>query len=157
MRITLAQWADARLPERFWSKATPGEDCWLWTGCLGGHGYGTLWMNGATRYAHRLIYEALVGPIPEGLELDHLCRVRHCVNPAHLEPVTHKVNQLRGTSPMADSARKTHCLRGHPLSGPNLYLRPDGKGRQCRACTAIRGGWDHRGFVDGFDAARGGG
>jgi len=72
-------------------------DCWEWTGSLfQGTGYAQVWADGTTRLGHRVVYELLVGPIPKGLELDHLCRVRSCVNPAHLEPVTHKVNMERG-------------------------------------------------------------
>ena len=75
--------------------------------------------------------------IPDGKELDHLCRNRKCVNPKHLESVTHRENILRGETIMAENARKTHCWRGHPLSGKNLKLKPNGH-RQCRACAAMR-------------------
>ena len=82
--------------------------------------------------AHRLIYEELIGPVPEGKELDHLCRQRACVNPWHLEAVPHAVNVRRGVSLLAQNARKTLCLNGHPLSGPNLYVY---RGRRtCRVC-----------------------
>lgn len=74
-----------------------------------------------------------VGPIPEGMDLDHTCRNRGCVNPEHLEPVTTQVNTLRGIGPTAENARKTHCKHGHPLEGDNLYVDPEGK-RKCRAC-----------------------
>jgi len=83
---------------RFWArvdKAAPGG-CWIWTGAVEGKGYGAPSINGVKRPAHRLAYEDLVGPVPEGLHLDHLCRVRRCVNPAHLEPVTSRENTLRG-------------------------------------------------------------
>lgn len=114
------------------------EGCWLWTRAKSGAGYGQLRVAGKVVYAHRFAYELLVGPIPEGLTLDHLCRVRACANPKHLEAVTLRANLLRGTSRNANNARKTHCLRGHPFSGPNLYVRKDGHGRECRACNTIR-------------------
>lgn len=114
------------------SKAESG--CWEWTGApLKNSGYCRIKMAGKTVVAHRAVYEALVGPIPHGLQLDHLCRNRKCVNPAHLEPVTAKVNQARGQSPVSENAAKTSCKRGHPLSGSNLFVRNDGR-RRCRTC-----------------------
>lgn len=108
------------------------DTCWLWTAALH-NGYGSFYLPGAgTRRAHRIAYEALVGPIPEGLTLDHLCRNRGCVNPAHLEPVTNKENILRGVGITAENARKTHCVNGHPLEGYNLMFQPGG--RRCREC-----------------------
>ena len=82
--------------------------------------------------AHRWSYEYHVGPIPDGLQLDHLCRVRHCVNPQHLEPVTARENTLRGMSFVAHLAARTECINGHPLTGGNL--RMEGTVRRCRAC-----------------------
>jgi len=118
------------LPLRFWSKvyADP-SGCWLWASSLG-RGYGLFWLK---RYlpAHRLSYECLVGPIPEGLTLDHLCRVRRCLNPLHLEAVTLRENILRGTSPTAHNARKVVCLRGHALKGRSKV------GRHCQACHSL--------------------
>ena len=127
------------LADRFWTKVDkdgPGG-CWLWTGATSTVGYGkVLGAEGRLVTAHRVAYEFLVGPIPEGCELDHLCRNRACVNPAHLEPVTGYENIMRGESVSAKNKRKTHCKRGHPLSGVNLYLRPcRGRlARQCKAC-----------------------
>jgi len=116
-------------------KSGPGG-CWLWRGSQSRGGYG--------RYnetlAHRVAYELFVGSIPEGLTLDHLCRVRHCVNPEHLEPVTLGENLRRGESFSAVNARKTHCPRGHPLSGENLYRTKSGA-RCCLICK--RAAW-HR-------------
>ena len=102
--------------------------CWIWQATTTPNGYGQFRVDGRMVYAHRFAYELLVGPIPEGLELDHLCRVRNCVNPAHMEPVTHAENMRRGAH-----ALKTHCPREHPYAGGNLYVAPDGK-RRCRAC-----------------------
>lgn len=109
-----------------------GSGCWLWTGNISPNGYGRY----GSRYAHRLVFEALVGPIAEGLDLDHLCRVRGCVNPAHLEPVSRSENLRRGD--MDRQAAKTHCRAGHPYSGDNLYVSPRGS-RGCRAC--MRDAW----------------
>lgn len=121
--------------ERFWAKVDRrrSDGCWLWTGSKNRGGYGTITVNGHTRAVHRVAYELLVGPIPDGLQLDHLCRVRHCVNPAHLEPVTQRENILRGQGLAAANAAKTHCLRGHPFDGSNTYVWR-GK-RFCRACN----------------------
>ena len=121
--------------ERFWAKVQREGDaqCWLFLGSRT-RGYGKFYNGGKYTYAHRYAYELLVGPIPDELQLDHLCRVRHCVNPAHLEAVTHQVNGLRGTSPLADNARKTECVRGHPFDDENTYRDPKGR-RQCRACS----------------------
>ena len=93
---------------------------------------------GEKKFAHRIGYEQLVGPIPKGLELDHLCRVRHCVNPDHLEPVTHKENTLRGSCPAAVNARKTHCKRGHPLTDDNIARQSKTNARVCLKCQAVR-------------------
>lgn len=94
-------------------------------------------VNGKTFYAHRVSYMLAKGPISKGLEPDHLCRNPSCVNPGHLEVVTHRDNVLRGKAVTAINSRKDFCLRGHPLSGANLYLRPDRHGRECRACRKL--------------------
>lgn len=112
--------------------------CWIWQWVLSDVGYGTKRINGRTVLAHRWMYQQANGPIPTGLTIDHLCRNRACVNPAHMEPVTHKVNVLRGMSPNAINARKTHCLRGHEFTLANTYIPPGRQRRQCRACAAER-------------------
>jgi hypothetical protein len=123
--------------ERFYSYVDRSGDCWQWTGSVASHGYGYFGVNYKTVYVHIFAYELLVGPIPEGLKLDHLCRNRSCCNPAHLEPVTNRTNILRGVSPAAQNARMTVCSRGHELSGANLYVSPKGK-RQCVECRRLR-------------------
>lgn len=125
----------ATLEERFWPKVDKSGDCWLWTASKrNGYGQLGLWKEGRVEYAHRIAYELLVGPIPDGLVIDHLCRVRHCVNPAHMELVTRGENVRRGEGQGGRFYKpKTHCIHGHPLSGKNLYVDPTGK-RVCRAC-----------------------
>lgn len=128
--------------ERFWAKVdqSAGPDgCWIWTGARTTAGYGHFTLSKPRRgvYAHRFAYELLVGPIPDGLPLDHLCRNRRCVNPAHLEPVTHRENILRGTSPIPANAVKTHCDQGHEFTPENTYIYSDG-GRKCRTCRRLQ-------------------
>ena len=132
--------------DRFWEKANkdgPVPDyaphlgaCWLWMGRITPTGYGRFSCNGRERQAHRLAYEYGHGPIPDGLVLDHLCRVRHCVRPAHLEAVTVRVNTLRGISFSAAYAKQTHCKRGHEFTDETTYRSPNGR-RNCRACWEI--------------------
>lgn len=95
-------------------------------------------VDGKQRYAHRLAYEWAVGPIPPGAQIDHLCREPRCINPDHLEAVTQRENIVRGESPSAVNARKTHCLHGHEFTPENTYRRPDDGNRQCRACANER-------------------
>lgn len=115
--------------------------CWIWLGSKNKNGYGQVEVtqDGGKKphLAHRLAYEDLNGPIREGLELDHLCVNPSCVRPSHLESVTHYVNNMRSDSPAAQYARRTHCQRGHELSGENLHL-VNGITRRCRACQRIR-------------------
>lgn len=135
---------------RFWATvdSTGGPTaCWPWPK-LNYQGYGTVYYKGKTTRAHRFAYQVLVGPIPEGLVLDHTCHDpskcslddkcphRACCNPAHLEPVTQKVNNLRGNAWSGTNARKTHCIHGHELTAANVYLF-DGS-RQCRECHRAR-------------------
>ncbi len=114
----------------------PNTGCWLWTGasCLG---YGTLFVRNKRTRAHRAVWELHRGPIPAGMFIDHMCRVKSCVNPDHLRVVTKKTNNLENHSGApARNARKTHCLRGHPFAGANLRIRKNGD-RTCIACIAI--------------------
>lgn len=116
-----------------------GSGCWLWRAKLNASGYGTFGITeGNTVLAHRFAYELLIGPIPQGLQLDHLCRVRACCNPAHLEPVTNFENLHRGFSIAAMNARKTHCKRGHEFSPENTHLSAGKHGRPVRHCRACR-------------------
>jgi hypothetical protein len=121
------------IPGRFLDKILVGDDCWAWQGAIEKNGYGR-W---DCRLVHRASYEFFRGKIPEGLAIDHLCKTRSCVKPSHLEPVTPKENNLRSESPTAINSRKTQCLRGHELSGSNLYISAQGY-RNCRACQIIR-------------------
>jgi hypothetical protein len=107
--------------------------CWQWTRAKS-NGYGQLMTEGRHWMAHRYTYTHLVGPIPEGLDLDHLCRNRACVNPEHLEPVTHRENVLRGMSPAALRARSTHCKNGHLFDESTTVLNAKGQ-RTCRICN----------------------
>lgn len=120
--------------DRFWSKLDKSDGCWLWTAACNRDGYGAFSVNGRMVKAHRFAYEELVGPIPDGLVIDHLCRNRECVNPAHLEPVTHVENVRRGR-PGDQNRRKTHCPMGHPYDDANT-IHKNGR-RFCRACRTI--------------------
>ena len=120
---------------RFLRNTQKTDGCWLWTGYLSRENRGVVNLKTGKVFAYRLGYELLVGPIPEGLTLDHLCVNPQCVNPDHLEPVPAGVNALRGSGPAATNKRKTHCIRGHELAGDNLYIKPNGR-RRCRRCEA---------------------
>lgn len=110
--------------------------CWQWTGYLMPNGYARITIDGERQYAHRVAYEAFVARIPDGLVIDHLCRNRGCVNPAHLEAVTQRINVLRGKSHAADRARQTECLRGHRFDAANTYMAGNGT-RKCRHCRTL--------------------
>ena len=110
-----------------------GNGCWEWIACKQRNGYALFRLGQRTVLAHRFSREYFVGPIPQGLQIDHLCRNRACVNPDHLDVVTCRTNLLRGNTVMARNARKTHCPKGHPYSGVNTYVDPKGI-RHCRKC-----------------------
>lgn len=140
------------LPARLLDKFEADDcGCWVWTSRKDRGGYGKVKLDGRTRTAHAVFYECLVGPVPSGLELDHLCRNRGCVNPAHLEPVSRKENVLRGASPAAANARKTHCPRGHAFTPENTEVRTVGQSsRNCRTCKRAKDMeryWKKRGVV----------
>lgn len=125
--------------ERLWSKITKGAkgECWTWGACHYPQGYGMFYWDGRLQRVHRIVYELVVGPIPAGLVIDHLCRNRGCCNPDHLEPVTNRENMLRGVGASAMNARKTHCPSGHAYDDHNTLRRPDGS-RYCRECSRLR-------------------
>ena len=135
------------LPERFWSKVNKDGPvpkhrpelgpCWIWLAYTSRKEYGRIRVEGKIRYAHTIAYELVVGPIPPGLEPDHLCRTPSCVRPSHIEPVTKKVNCLRGASFAAVNARKTECPRGHPYTPENTAMKALGR-RECRTCKNKR-------------------
>lgn len=114
------------------------DDCWPWTGSTDRKGYGHFRVaKGKTNKAHIFGFLLSGGKLKPGEHVDHKCNNTPCQNPAHLRPLGNKENNARSQSPSAINARKTHCIRGHPLSGANLYIRPDGC-RSCRACAAER-------------------
>ncbi len=117
---------------KFLLKIEKTETCWIWKTNINEKGYGRCWYNGSTRQAHRVIYELIRGKIPDNLELDHLCRNHACVNPEHLEPVSHHENVLRGNVGLLRKSQIC-CHKGHPLSGDNLYVYKNM--RHCRECT----------------------
>jgi hypothetical protein len=129
------------LEERFWMKVNARGVCWEWTGAMSDTGYGWFFMGrpeGGTG-AHRAAWRLLIGDIPDGLVLDHLCRNRKCVNPAHMEPVTEMVNIRRGASPMVMASLANICMRGHSLADAYLAHRADGRvTRRCRTCHIER-------------------
>lgn len=112
--------------------------CIVWTGKLD-NGYGRFKLNGKMVRVHRFAYEQAHGPIPDGLELDHLCRNRACLNVSHLEPVTRKVNIMRGVGVGAKNILKTYCPKGHRYDKKNTYWSKTGRrNRHCRTCTLQR-------------------
>lgn len=145
---------DSRLPPRFWERVTVDPTgCWLWIAHIDRKGYGKFKLDGDANSAHRIAYKVLVSSAIDGLDVDHLCRVRSCVNPAHLEAVTHAENIRRGRSGRPQ-AERTHCPQGHEYTPENTYFgqrraRKDGSlvfDRQCRQC---KHDWYVRNVVNG--------
>ena len=136
-RINEAVVKDPVLQARFWAKVEKTEGCWVWKAAVNNQGYGVFGVGSSKTYlAHRISYVVANGVIPDGLELDHLCRNTLCVRPPHLEPTTHRENILRGEGPSAKEALQTHCKNGHLLSPGNLVLNRLARGRRlCRECT----------------------
>lgn len=132
----------ASLPERFWKFVAVRSkfECWDWMG-MTSRGYGQFVKDGRTQYAHRIAFWLQGGVIPEGMQIDHLCRNRLCQNAAHMEPVTPRENSRRSLSPSAWNAVKTHCKQGHEFDKANTYITKKGA-RQCRTCQRL--GWRRR-------------
>ena len=129
--------------ERFFSKVSKTETCWIWTAAHNGIGYGRIRIGGRSGrllYAHRLSYELVNGAIPEGLVIDHLCKNPSCVNPSHLDAVPQKINAQRGDAGKhmkIYNGLKTHCPSGHAYDDDNTHHSPSGR-RHCRACARLR-------------------
>ena len=122
--------------DRLWPRVTKTETCWLWHRAEP-HGYGKISVNGRHEYVHRVVYEMLRGPIPEGMQIDHLCRNKLCCNPDHLEPVTRKENLARGIDANAAKRNQSHCKNGHEWAPPNLRVASNGR-RFCKPCADAR-------------------
>lgn len=132
MRLQL----NARQQKNFWNKVNKTESCWLWTGNTNARGYGLFRVGVKMCPAHRAAFAVLERLPARHLVINHLCKVRNCVNPAHLETVTQYENLMYSESPVTLNKRKTHCGKGHPLSGDNLYSKPGKYGihRVCITC-----------------------
>lgn len=123
-------------PGGFWTRVFKSSACWEWQGSQNSYGYGVFWLNGKPVLAHRLALTLSGECLVDGLVVDHTCRNRMCVNPAHLRQVTRYVNVHENSSALAHLNKvKTHCPKGHPYSGDNLAIRISGR-RRCRACEA---------------------
>lgn len=134
------RWGNKTHEQRFWEKVDKSGDCWIWTGQRSNVQYGLFWIGHKAHNAHRLAYRYIKGEIPEGLELDHLCRTPLCVNPDHLEPVTHAENMRRAVR--TKYRIRNACKFGHDWSDPrNVYIRKDGR-RWCAECNRTR--WDKK-------------
>lgn len=128
--------------ERFWIKVKKTKSCWLWTACLV-KGYGQFFFDGKRQGAHRVAYKLIVGEIPVGKQIDHLCKTPSCVNPKHLEVVSPRENTLRGTSFSAKNAKKKLCKNGHKFNSKNTRLRIR-NGRETRECRVCKKLWNRK-------------
>jgi len=132
--VDRVRFGDSRLPGRWWNLVQLGDSgCWEWKSAAEKRNYARFQVGGKMWLSHRYAYHVLIGPIPDGLVIDHLCRNPPCVNPAHLEAVTHRENTLRGNGACAVHARKTQCPRGHPYDEANTRMIAGG--RTCWICT----------------------
>lgn len=147
------RWINTTPDQRFDAKVEVMGDCWMWRSWIGGYGYGKFRLNGKTISAHRYAYMRRHGSVPSGLILDHLCRNRACVNPDHLEPVTNRVNVLRGNGTSAINSRRTHCVKGHAFDATNTRIDPRGR-RNCRTCCREWAREQRRKVRLGLDAAK---
>jgi hypothetical protein len=134
--IQAATPADVERVRRRVDENAPGG-CWLWTGYVDPNGYGIVSIKGVSVRVHRAVYWWLVEVIPHRVEIDHLCANKHCCNPDHLQAVPHKLNVARGNAGK-HMAAKTHCPKGHPYAGDNLYVDKVNGNRKCRACQRDR-------------------
>lgn len=125
------------LGQRFWAKVEWSDGCWLWQGAKDQNGYGRFWQGPNFIASHRMAYTLAVGPIPDGMQIDHVCRTPRCVNPAHLEPAPPRLNVLRGMGGAGDRAARTHCPKNHPYDAVNTYLAKSNQ-RHCRECMRAR-------------------
>lgn len=123
--------------ERFFDKVEITTSCWLWHGTVSRSGYGSFSIRNRDGRSHRFTYELFIGPLPSGLEIDHLCKVRNCVNPEHLEAVSHRENLLRGSGIAAINSQKTACVHGHEYNDMSTYTNSLGE-RRCRICKRIQ-------------------
>lgn len=125
--IELHEW------ERLWAKVDKSEKCWIWTAAVDGNGYPSMGFNKRVVTVPRLVARVCLGWFDPSFHIDHLCRTPRCVRPSHLEPVSQRINILRGVGASAVNAVKTHCPRGHPYAGKNIVTLQNG-GRWCRTC-----------------------
>lgn len=127
------------LPSWFWDRYDRTGDCWLFKGVPNKYGYATIKTDGHhSVYGHRAAYEELVGSIPDGFQIDHLCKVRICANPDHLEAVPQWENIYRGNGVAVQKMKQTHCIHGHEFTPENTIVRKDRPTtRECRECGRI--------------------